>query len=278
VGYPVDGSQFGIANITNGLMYETGPQTTAFGLATDPVADQQVYTASWFLSYPGNSGGPLYVQYDGYYYPAGVYLGTLFNGTVPYASTVRAIDSNVVNLITLAASLGDTGTNNSGGGVITIIPSLATSANNPGYLILQLGPPSAVQAGAAWKLTNQPDSYYSSANPSLQEITSTNALILLFKPVPGWNLPTNRSVTITPGLILTNPANYTVTNPVLTLDFLHGLGLSGTTNTTYQIQRNSSLTGGTWTPYLTNTLSTPGFNLITNKPGPGFYRALWLTN
>jgi hypothetical protein len=174
--------------------------------------------------------------------------------------------------------LGDTGTNNSGGGVITIIPSLATSANNPGYLILQLGPPSAVQAGAAWKLTNQPDSYYSSANPSLQEITSTNALILLFKPVPGWNLPTNRSVTITPGLILTNPANYTVTNPVLTLDFLHGLGLSGTTNTTYQIQRNSSLTGGTWTPYLTNTLSTPGFNLITNKPGPGFYRALWLTN
>jgi sugar lactone lactonase YvrE len=278
VGYPVDGSQFGITNITNGLMYETGPQTTAFGLATDPVADQQVYTAAWFLSYPGNSGGPLYVQYDGYYYPAGVYLGTLFNGTVPYASAVRAIDSNVVSLISLAASLGDTGTNNSGGGVITIIPSLATSANNPGYLILQLGPPSAVQAGAAWKLTNQPDSYYSSANPSLQEITSTNALILLFKPVPGWNLPTNRSVTITPGLILTNLANYTVTNPVLTLDLLHGLGLSGTTNTTYQIQRNSSLTGGTWTPYLTNTLSTPGFNLITNKPGPGFYRALWLTN
>ncbi len=40
-------------------------------LASDPVDDQQVYTASWFLSYPGNSGGPLYVQLDGYYYPAG---------------------------------------------------------------------------------------------------------------------------------------------------------------------------------------------------------------
>ena len=116
-GYPVDGSQFGISTITNGVMYETGPQTTPFGLATDPVADQQVYTAPWLLSYPGNSGGPLYVQYDGYYYPAGVYLGSLYNGTVPYASAVRAIDSNVVNLVNLAASLGDTGTNYSGGGV-----------------------------------------------------------------------------------------------------------------------------------------------------------------
>jgi hypothetical protein len=277
VGYPVDGSQFGFTNIVNGEMYEIGPQPYPLSQATDPVADQQVYTASWMLGYPGNSGGPLYVEYNGYYYPAGVYLGTLFNGIVPQASAVRAIDSNVVNLITLAASLGDSGTNNSGGGVITIIPSQATSLNNPGYLILQLGPPAAVQAGAAWELAGQPANYYSTANPSLQEITSTNALTVQFKPIPGWNLPTNRSVTVVPGVILTNVANYTVTNPLLTLDLVNGLRISGTTNTAYQLQSNSTLTG-TWIPFKTNTLTNFGFNLITNKPRPGFYRALWLTN
>src|SRR6266702_6999285 len=94
---------------------------------TDPIEGQQVYVAPWFLSYPGNSGGPLYVQYNGYYYPAAVYLGTLYNGAEPYASLVRAIDTNVVRLITLAAALGDSGTNNDGG-VIRFNPDSSISA------------------------------------------------------------------------------------------------------------------------------------------------------
>src|SRR5476651_2292845 len=132
-GYPVDGSLFGDASIVPGMMYQTDPQPYALSLATDPVTNQQVYVAPWFLSYPGNSGGPVYVQFNGYYYPAGVYLGTLFNGSQPYASAVRAIDSAVVNLITKAGTLGDGGTNNAGGGVITIIPNQAINAANPGY-------------------------------------------------------------------------------------------------------------------------------------------------
>jgi hypothetical protein len=104
VGYPVDGSQFG-TNIVAGQMYQTDPQPYPLSPATDPMpGQQQVYVAPWFLSYPGNSGGPPYVQLNGYYYPAAVYLGTLFSGSQPYASVVRAIDSNVVNLITRAAS------------------------------------------------------------------------------------------------------------------------------------------------------------------------------
>src|SRR5205814_10243078 len=73
VGYPVDGSLFGDATILPGKMYQTDPQPYPLSLATDPLANQQVYSASWFLSYPGNSGGPLYVQFNGYYYPAAVY-------------------------------------------------------------------------------------------------------------------------------------------------------------------------------------------------------------
>ncbi len=68
VGYPVDGSQFGDASIVPGKMYQTQPQPFALSLTADPVpGQQQVYTAPWFLSYPGNSGGPLYVQLNGYY-------------------------------------------------------------------------------------------------------------------------------------------------------------------------------------------------------------------
>jgi len=277
-GYPVDGSLFADATIVPGQMYQTTPQPYPLSLAADPVANQQIYTANWFLSYPGNSGGPFYVQFNGYYYPAGVYLGTLYNGAQPYASAVRAIDSDVVNLITLAATQGDTGTNHTGGGVITIIPNQNISANTPGYVQFQLAPPAAVQQGAAWRL--QGDSSYSTTARYTRAVISTNAFAVEFKPIPGWNLPTNQTTTILPGLLITNVAFYKVTNPVLVANPAIGLGITGTTGTTYRIESRISLSSGTWTPLSTNLIVTSGFNSVlptlpTNGPGT-FYRALWL--
>src|SRR6185436_9301702 len=150
------------------------------------------YLASWFLSYPGNSGGPLYAQFNGYYYPAGIYLGTLYNGIQPIASLVRAIDSDVVNLITLAAAQGDSGTNNTGGGVITIVPSQGVSARTPAYLQVQLAPSAAVRAGAAWRL--QGDTAFSSATNYTRAVTTTNSFAVEFKNIVGWNAPSNQSV------------------------------------------------------------------------------------
>ena len=279
VGYPVDGSLFGDASIVPGTLYQTDPQPYPLSLATDPVDDQQVYLATWLLSYPGNSGGPLYVQYNGYYYPAGVYLGTLFNGTQPYASLVRAIDSNVVNMITLAASLGDNGTNGTGGGVITIIPNQAISANNPGYIQWQLGPSAAALAGAGWRLQSDPT--YSTATNYTRAVTTTNAVIVEFKPVAGWNLPTNQTVTVLPGQLTTYNAFYSVTNPVLVARAALGIGITGTTGTVYQIQSRSSLASGSWIPVSTNTILSNGFNLILPLPSSlnqtsAFYRAVWL--
>jgi hypothetical protein len=274
VGYPVDGSMFGQV-LTPGLMYATPLNNSPIYQTND-----QTYAASWFFSYPGNSGGPVCVQYtnNNLYYPAAVYLGTLFNGGTPYASVVRAIDDDVVNLITLAADLGDTGTNNSGGGVITIIPNHNTSASHPAYLVWSIEPASAVLAGGGWKLTSQSDAYYSTAATSLQEITSTNAFTVQFRQIPGWIAPTNISVPVTNGTVVTNIALYTVTNPAMTIDPVLGLGLTGTANTKYQIQSNNSLGGGTWIPFKTNTLNSAGTVVITNTPRPGYYRALWLTN
>jgi len=278
VGYPVDGSQFGDATIVPGEMYQIGPQPYPLVLATDQVTNQQeVYTATWFLSYPGNSGGPVYVQLNGYYYPAGVYLGTLFNGAVPYASAVRAIDSEVVNLITNAATLGDTGTNNAGGGVITIIPT-QVSASNPGYLQCQLAPPAAVQAGAAWRL--QGDTAWSTATNYTRAVSKTNAIVVQFKPIAGWNLPMNQTVMVFPGQIISQTAFYAVTNPVLVAGKSVGLGITGTTGTVYQLQGRTNLTSGSWLPVSTNTILTNGFNLLLPNPAtngnPIFYRAVWL--
>ena len=278
-GYPVDGSLFGDASIVPGELYQTQPQPYPLSVATDQVTNQQeVYVAPWFLSYPGNSGGPLYVQFNGYYYPAGVYLGTLYSGTVPYGSAVRAIDSNVVNLITLAQTQGDNGTNNTGGGVITIIPNQAISGSNPGYVQLHLEPPGAVAAGAAWKLSG--DTTYSTATNYTRAVFTTNAVTLEFKPVTGWNLPTNQTVTVAPGQPAVLTAVYTVAGGQMTLEWEPGvgLGITGTLGTVYELDYRTSLTSGSWQPLSTNTITGPGFNLMLPWPpanGPtAFYRAV----
>jgi sugar lactone lactonase YvrE len=278
VGYPVDGSEFGNA-VVPGEMYQTQPQPDPLALSTDPVNGQQeVYIASWFLGYPGDSGGPVYVQYNGYYYPAGVYLATLYDGVTPYASAVRAIDSEVVNLITNAEVLGDSGTNNSGGGVITIIPNQAINAQNPGYVQLQLAPPAAVAAGAGWRL--QGDTTYSTATNYTEAVLSTNAIGVQFKPIAGWNLPTNQTVTVYPQQIVTPVAFYTVSNPVMVANGNLGIGITGTTGTVYEVESRTSLTSGSWVPMSTNTITSSGFNLVLPKPGTNktttFYRVVWL--
>jgi hypothetical protein len=279
VGYPVDGSRFGDTNIAPGLMYETGQQPYPLTLVSDPVNEQQeVYTAPWFLSYPGNSGGPFYVQFNGYYYPAGVYLGDLDYGG-SHLSAVRAIDSNVVTLITIAqATVGDSGTNYTGGGVVNFYLSQALATNGvTAYLQFQLGPPAAVLAGAAWTA----DGTNWSTSPD-DVVAVTNAVTIAFRPIPGWNLPAGTNVAVTNGF-LTYQVNYTQGVPTtLSLTPGVGLGIVGSTGTTYVLQYRTSLATGTWLPLLTYTIQSNGLNPVlalartnlTNRAT--FYRAQWV--
>jgi sugar lactone lactonase YvrE len=278
VGYPVDGSLFGATNIIPGEIYQTDPQPYPLSPATDPVPGQQeVYTAPWFLSYPGNSGGPLYVQLNGYYYPAGVYLGTLFSGSQPYASAVRAIDSSVVNLIAVAQADAGTGTNDTGGGVITIIPS-QVSASNPGYVQFQLAPPAAVRAGAAWRLVcTNCDTNYSTATNYTLTVASTNAISVQFRSIPGWNQPTNQSVTVQAGQIATPTALYTDMPAFLSYKVAEGLRLFGASALTYRIDYKTSFDPlVAWIPFATNTLTTNTLLINGTLPisGTRFFRAV----
>ena len=282
-GYPVDGSQFGDAGIMPGRLYQTEPQPDALSPAPDPVEKQRVYVAPWFLSYPGNSGGALYCQFNGRFYPAGVYLGTLFSGTQPSGSAVRAIDGDVAQLISLATTQGDSGTNNTGGGVITILPSQNIDANNKGYVQWQLGPTAAVKAGAAWRLRG--DAAYSSSPSYVRQVSSTNAFAVEFKPIPGWNLPTNQTLLVLPagpgGQISSNNAVYTLIPPMLVNDPVLGLGILGTPGISYRLEMKHSLSDPRWLPVRTNTISSAGFTVLLPKPAPQittsvFYRLEWL--
>jgi PKD repeat protein len=170
------------------------------------------------------------------------------------------------------------GTEGVNGGVIRLNPSQLITASDPGYVQFQLEPPAAVAAGAGWKLEG--DSTYSSATNYIRAVTTTNAFTVEFKPIPGWNLPTNQTMTVLPGQISSQTVFYTVTNPVLVADNSIGLGITGTTNTVYQIQRRTSLTSGSWLSVSTNTINSNGFNLVLPNPATNgnafFYRAVWL--
>jgi hypothetical protein len=274
VGYPVDGSMFGDTSITNGVMYETGPQPYPLSLASEPVFNQQVYVAPWLLSYPGNSGGPLYVQYNGYYYPAGVYLGTLYNGSVPYASLVRAIDSEVVNLITNAATLGDRGTNGTGGGVIHLSFS-SSGATNVAYLTVLLGPAEARTAGAAWKI---PGSMWHNGESNRVTLYTNGTVSIQFTNIPGWEAPSTNAPLIL-GTNTTVTAIYTPFTPLLSFVPGAGLSITGTPGAKFALDFRTSLSSGDWVPLKTNALG-PGLNQWlpwppTNGPA-GFYRARWV--
>ena len=108
-------------------------------------------------------------------------------------------------------------------------------------------------------------------------------MTVVFKPITGWNLPTNQAVAVLPGQVTIYTAVYTpttVASPVLVLTAGVGLEITGTTNATYLIQYRTNLTSGAWLPLSTNTILSNGSNLILPWPpsngSTAFYRALWL--
>ncbi len=273
-GYPVDGSIFGKV-VTPGVMYATSPQTASFAQEND-----QVYETASFLSFPGNSGGPVYVQSpNNTWYPAAVYLGTS-GSDQSSVSILRAIDSNVVNLINLAASEGDSGTNNSGGGVITIVPGQGI-ANNPGLVEVTIAPPAAFKAGGAWKFSNLSDAYYSFANPSALAVTNSNGVQLQFRPISGWNSPTNQPVSVSAGSVTSLTATYTPAGLLIQSTTQSGrtftFSWSAVPNQTFQIQVATTLVNPQWTTLPGTVTATNSSPSVTEPIGIAiekFYRVV----
>lgn len=198
-GYPVDG----IPEADLDRMHATTPANIVFSKAFD-----RTYTTSGIRSSGGASGAPLCVLGDnGAYCPAAVYLG----GTGQ--TVVRAIDSEVVELIGFAdASSAD--------GVGVIGGSQTSSINEPyeseeaGALKVLIEPDTARAAGAGWRLSN--------ASPYLPSGEQTGDLepgtyLISFPALAGFVPPTPQTVMIEAGVRTTITFDYeqVVTAPVI---------------------------------------------------------------
>jgi hypothetical protein len=269
VGYPVEV----VSDINRGKLHATTPGNLNFTLVTN-----QVFSTAAISGYPGMSGGPLCIQYtNGTYYPAAVFLGGSDQ------TIVRAIDGTVADLINRADVTANTGDNNTGGGVITISPG-QTGSGFLAYVQVQLGPPAALAAGGGWRVQGTTD--YSSSPTYTAGIAKGGSVTLEFKPIAGWNVPTNQSVIVALGQTTIIPALYTPATassppppPLLVLSRPLGLGIKGATGATFRLEYRTSLKTGSWLPLKTNTLG-PGTNLLltfpfTNRPA-AYYRAVWL--
>jgi hypothetical protein len=132
-----------------------------------------------------------------------------------------------------------------------------------------------VQAGAGWRLRG--DSVFGHA-PNYTRSTPTNGAVLEFATnVFGWNPPPSQTVQLTAGSLTTIPnQNYSVKPPSVIYDPALGIGITGTTNTIYILERSLTLQPATWLTIRTNFLATsPGFfGPLTNTPA-AFYRVRW---
>jgi V8-like Glu-specific endopeptidase len=268
VGYPMAG----VPDADRGRMHLVGPGYYLFDAVSGYAS---LYRSTDLKSYPGNSGGPLYVQSTDslgrpFFLPGGIYLGD------DDETVVRVIDVDVVDLINRAEASSRGGGNSTGGGVITIIPGQAGSGSFA-ILRVDLGPTAAVQAGAGWR--RQGENEYSSDPNSVRLVPAGQPVTLEFAALPGWNAPVSWSQAEISGEVVVE-ANYTVVPPVMVVDGATGIGLVGTTGTTYRIEQMDVGAGSaTWVPINTNTL-VPGTNVLITlpreTPNAALYRAVWI--
>ena len=121
-------------------MHATPPNAAAFALALG-----RTYTCAAIRGIGGMAGGPLCVQQNGTYYPAGIYLG----GTDQ--SIVRSIDKTVLDLISRAEDRSNGGGNNTDGG--STLPGVDPigNADEPGTLKVTIVPCTTVCDSGAWR-------------------------------------------------------------------------------------------------------------------------------
>jgi hypothetical protein len=105
------------------------------------------------------------------------------------------------------------------------------------------------------------DSAFSSATNYVRAVLSTNAFTVVFKPVPGWNVPTNQSVNVQPGVLAVYHALYTISSP---LQLVAPQVAGGVFQLSFQ-----SVNGQSYTLYYNNNLSTTNWLPYTNLTGNG---------
>jgi hypothetical protein len=270
VGYPVEV----VVEPNRGKMHATPAAFVTFAKVLD-----KVYATTAIQSYPGNSGGPLCVQStnnagQSVYYPAAVYLGG--SGQ----TVVRAIDSGVLDLINRAESSANTGGNNSGGGVVLLTPGTGGGLFSPGYLKVELGPQSAIDAGAGWRLVGHPLSNYFNNNVPIGLLPG--GYTVEFKAITGYAAPANLPVQVVADQTAVITGNYMMLPPGFTAPLrgtngVFAFGLIGQPGTIYLMEATTNLGQTNWLIIATNIMDSNGVWQFTDPASTNlpnrYYRA-----
>jgi hypothetical protein len=249
-----------------GKLYASAPTNLVF-----ESLNARVFRTAALRSFPGNSGGPLYVQWtNGHYYPAAIYLG----GSAQ--TRVRAIDGEVVDLINRAEASASAGGNHTGGGVITISPRNTSGGAALAYVLVELGPPEAVAAGGAWRVAGRVEEWTAATNTPIY-LTAGGEVRIEFRPATGWELPVEELVGVElANAVVTVRPRYWL-RPVVGYKVGEGLRLRGSAGVAYRIEYKDNLSTPTWTTLTNITLPTTNALLIPgtqpSTSGQRFFRA-----
>jgi uncharacterized delta-60 repeat protein len=254
IGYPVEG----ILDLNRGKMHATTPQNLAF---TTSGTNRLFYTTA-IVGYPGMSGGPLCVQAtNNIYYPAGIYLGGSGGQT-----TVRTIDAGVVDLVNRAENTAYTGGNNTGGGTALLSSGAGGSGSLvAGTLIIQSA---FAPTNAGWRIFGTSNYFnFGSAQPIV-----SGSYLMEFRPVAGYQTPTNRVVQIGGNQTTIVGVDYLGIKPFVSFNTLSNLIFTGGVGATYRVEFTSNCNASTvWTPLVTQTLS--GTSITITNLGPATNKA-----
>jgi hypothetical protein len=262
VGYPVES----VPDIEIGRLHATTPGNVSFSQVSN-----FVFTTTALVGFPGNSGGPLCVQYtNGTYDPAGIYLGGTFNGVV------REIDGSVADLINRASVTANTGANHAGGGAISVAYSSGGVGLGLGSYKVVLGPAGAVSAGAGWKIAQATNTFFftnMTPNYNLQPGNYT----MVFAPVSGYLTPANQSLRIVANELATVTINYQTAVRFSTATLAGGaLQVSANANPGAKLAFERSTNLVNWTALTTNTAAGNGLlnfsDPTNNARKAAFYR------
>ncbi len=263
-GYPLDG----IADADKGKLHATTPANLNFTrLYTG------VFATTNIASFPGNSGGPIYVQADvNQYLPAAIFLGG--SGE----TVVRAINGEVVDLIQRAEVSGNGGGNSTGGGVIIVSPGQTAAPFGTGLLTVNLTPSNAGNTRPGWRITGLTDTNYLTDPLMTVALLAGGSYPVEFKPIPGFIPPSNRTVSIALGGQVTIQGDYVGIRPQLGLNRTNGLMLSGgSIGATYRVEFATNFPQAVWSSLTSFTLINSSFPLSNTVPptnGNRFYRAV----
>ncbi|MEK7675633.1 MAG: hypothetical protein AAB676_07355, partial [Verrucomicrobiota bacterium] len=116
------------------------------------------------------------------------------------SSMSGVLDSDIVDLILRAENAANGGQQNSGGGVTVITQPIGDSPDAFGQLMVPIGPPEAVAAGAGWRLDGFTDYI---TNPSESISLYEKVYTVQFAPVADFVAPTNFDMAITNHVLTT---------------------------------------------------------------------------